>query len=191
MSVDAEALTPNQAARRTRVLEAAMGLAADGGYEAVQMRDVATRAEVALGTIYRYFSSKDHLLAAAQVELWKTQAARLAERPAAGDTPAARVQAVIDRAMRGALREPRRTAALITASSSPDPAVRQCQAEIMQIMDRTLDDAMGDVPEDRRRRVAVTLRQVWFAWLLNWVNGWQDIETVTDEINSSISLLLD
>ena len=62
-----EQLTANQAARRTRVLEAAIELASEGGYDAVQMRDVATRAQVALGTIYRYFSSKDELLAAAFV----------------------------------------------------------------------------------------------------------------------------
>ena len=59
-----DALTKSQAARRQRVLVAALELGADGGYDAVQMRDVATTAGVALGTIYRYFSSKDHLLAA-------------------------------------------------------------------------------------------------------------------------------
>ncbi len=46
---------PSQAARRQRVLVSALDLAADGGHEAVQMRDVATSAGVALGTIYRYF----------------------------------------------------------------------------------------------------------------------------------------
>ena len=59
----ASSLTKSQAARRGRVIEAALTLGSDGGYDAVQMRDVATKAGVALGTIYRYFSSKDHLLA--------------------------------------------------------------------------------------------------------------------------------
>ena len=40
-----------------------MDLASRGGYDAVQMRDVAARADVALGTLYRYFPSKDLLLA--------------------------------------------------------------------------------------------------------------------------------
>ena len=69
MTVKTETLTANQAARRGRVLDAALELAAEGGYDAVQMRDVAARAQVALGTIYRYFSSKDHLLAACQVSV--------------------------------------------------------------------------------------------------------------------------
>ena len=68
VAADPSALTKSQAARRERVIRAAMELGAEGGYDAVQMRDVAQRAGVALGTIYRYFSSKDHLLAAAMVE---------------------------------------------------------------------------------------------------------------------------
>ena len=68
MSATTETLTRSQAARRNRVIDAAFQLAGEGGYDAVQMRDVASTASVALGTIYRYFSSKDHLLAACQVE---------------------------------------------------------------------------------------------------------------------------
>jgi AcrR family transcriptional regulator len=188
---DSETLTPNQAARRGRVLDAAMELAAEGGYDAVQMRDVAGRAQVALGTIYRYFSSKDHLLAACQVELWKGLADRFADRPADGQTAADRVTNVLGRAMRAAEREPQRTAALVTASASPDPAVRECQAQMMGIMDSVLVGAMSGVDEERRARVALTLRQVWFAWLLGWVNGWNDAATVTKELESTTRLLLD
>ena len=67
MSEPVDQLTKSQAARRARVISVAMELASDGGYDAVQMRDVATQANVALGTIYRYFMGKDHLLAAALV----------------------------------------------------------------------------------------------------------------------------
>ena len=63
-----DSLTEKQSARRRRVLDAAMALADEGGYEAVQMRDVAARADVALGTLYRYFSSKDQLLAAVRAD---------------------------------------------------------------------------------------------------------------------------
>ena len=68
LSVSGEAATAagsipaSQPARRERILDAAMELATDGGWDAVQMREVAERAEVALGTLYRYFPSKVHLL---------------------------------------------------------------------------------------------------------------------------------
>ena len=44
-----------------------MRMAAEGGYEAVQMRAVAERADVSLGTIYRYFNGKDDMLLAGLV----------------------------------------------------------------------------------------------------------------------------
>src|SRR3954465_11475369 len=61
-AVAAGAIPASQAARRERILDAAMELASDGGWDAVQMREVAERAGVALGTLYRYFPSKVHLL---------------------------------------------------------------------------------------------------------------------------------
>ena len=78
LDVVAERRPPQQLDRRRRVIDAAFELGADGGYDAVQMRDVAATANVALATIYRYFSSKDHLLAAAMSE-WTT-ACRVASR---------------------------------------------------------------------------------------------------------------
>src|SRR5947199_9318664 len=99
-------LTRSQAARRSRVLEAALALDANGGYDAVQMRDVATEAGVALGTIYRYFSSKDHLLAEALVE-WAAELGRkVSRRPPAGETPSARVVHALRRATRSMEQEP-------------------------------------------------------------------------------------
>ncbi len=191
MVVNGETLTPNQAARRERVLDAAMSLAAEGGYDAVQMRDVATRAQVALGTIYRYFSSKDHLLAACQLELWRAMADRFERRPPQGATPADRVVELLTRAMQAAEREPRRTAALVTASASPDPAVRDCQIELMATMDEVIAAPMGDLDPVLRARVVRTLRMAWFGWLVGWVNGWNDTATVNAELESAIRLLLD
>ena len=51
--------------RRRRILDATVALASKGGFDAVQMRAVAEQADVALGTLYRYFPSKIHLLVSA------------------------------------------------------------------------------------------------------------------------------
>ena len=40
--------------RRKRILDATLALASKGGYDAVQMRTVAERADVALGTLYGF-----------------------------------------------------------------------------------------------------------------------------------------
>ncbi|MFJ7751390.1 TetR/AcrR family transcriptional regulator [Arthrobacter sp. NPDC097144] len=52
-----------QVERRQRILDAAKSLLRTTDYESIQIRDVASEANVALGTLYRYFSSKEHLYA--------------------------------------------------------------------------------------------------------------------------------
>ena len=64
-ATDAEFGSAAQRERRKRILDATLVLASKGGYDAVQMRTVAERADVALGTLYRYFPSKIHLLVSA------------------------------------------------------------------------------------------------------------------------------
>src|SRR3954454_9530110 len=49
------------AARRSTILAAARDAAAEGGMAAVQIAPVANRANVAAGTVYRYFPSKSDL----------------------------------------------------------------------------------------------------------------------------------
>src|SRR5437762_308614 len=137
MAVDAErisSMTRSQQARRDRVIEAALQLAEEGGYDAVQMRDVASTATVALGTIYRYFASKDHLLAAALVEWSSDLKRRLAVRPPRGESVADQVVDVVRRAHRAMERHPQLAAALITAITSPDPAIVECQQQITGIL---------------------------------------------------------
>ena len=56
-------LTEPQSERRIRIRDAARELVAKDGYSAVTIREVAERARVARATVYRYYSSKDHLLA--------------------------------------------------------------------------------------------------------------------------------
>jgi AcrR family transcriptional regulator len=48
---------------RQRILEAALFLVQERGYEETVLSDVAEAAEIAEATLYRYFSSKEDLLA--------------------------------------------------------------------------------------------------------------------------------
>ncbi|MEZ5269259.1 MAG: TetR family transcriptional regulator [Microthrixaceae bacterium] len=56
-------------------------LAVEGGWGAVQMREVSARADVAIGTLYRYFPSKENLLVSVMLEQIRALADRLNERP--------------------------------------------------------------------------------------------------------------
>lgn len=192
MDVEPATLTKSQAARRERVIRAALDLGASGGYDAVQMRDVATTAGVALGTIYRYFSSKDHLLAAAMVEWTFDLERRVGQRPPKGDTTADRVVDVLRRATRAMEKEPRLSEAVVTALLSPDRGAAACQEDVSASMIRILSLALGDDFDPAfSRQVTRTLGHVWFSALIGWVNGWSGMEKVADEVDLATHLVLD
>jgi len=184
-------LLRSQAARRAKVIQAAMQLAADGGYDAVQMRDVATSSNVALGTIYRYYSSKDHLLAEALVEFSRGLQDRMAARPLEGTSVADRVAEALRRSTRSLTYKPQLASALLAAISSRDPAVSECQQRVTAVLREMLIGAMaGDLDEARQDGVIRVLAQVWFAALLGWVNGWMTVNGVVEELEHATQMLL-
>jgi len=183
-------LTANQAARRSRVLDAALLLASEGGYDAVQMRDVATRAHVALGTIYRYFRSKDELLAAALVEWAGAVERQVTARPPLGATIADRLVDVLRRASGAMERDPKLTAAFVTAIASPDPAVCTWQHDVAAVLVELVSTALAEVSDRDRDGIVRVLSWVWFGALLGWVNGWTNAGTVGDELEAAARVLL-
>lgn len=185
-------LTEKQSARRHRVLAAAMQLAEEGGYEAVQMRDIAARADVALGTVYRYFSSKDQLLAA----VWADWTAALERRlrtsqPLEGTTRAERVIDFLRRAIRPLERKPQLAAALVTSWASADPHAAVYQREVGSWMTRIMVDALDGLEPDEQQGIREVLAHVWYSVLLGWVKGRLEAERMHEILESACHLLLD
>src|SRR5690348_13787434 len=108
--------------RRKRILDATLALAAKGGYDAVQMRAVAERADVALGTLYRYFPSKIHLLVGALTGELEQLQDKLFRKPVPGDTPTDRMLYVLSRVTRSMQRDPMLTEAMTRAFMFADPS---------------------------------------------------------------------
>ena len=81
--VSSKTLTPNQQARRVRILIAARDLVAEYGYDGMIMRDVATTANVSPTTLYNLYNTKDELLLEALresvAEGWNRAAEEVAE----------------------------------------------------------------------------------------------------------------
>jgi TetR/AcrR family transcriptional regulator, cholesterol catabolism regulator len=118
-------MTSGQLARRARVIEAVIALIGEVGADAVQMRDVAHRSGVALGTVYRYFHSKEHLLAAA-LEDWQKRLTRrvMTTSDPLNDGPLPGILQYLRRAQRAFHRNPAMTALMLQAMTSNDPATR-------------------------------------------------------------------
>jgi AcrR family transcriptional regulator len=187
------ALARSQAARRRRVLDATFRLADAGGFDAVQMRDVAAAADVAVGTVYRYFSSKERLLLEAMAEQQEQLLAHLEGHPPPGDTAAERVANVLHRANGSLRRHPDATAAMVRAHGS-------CRRELVDAVDRVSElmtaiitfaiDPSGAEPDQRAVRVARVLQLVWLSSLIGWVGGAQEEAGVDADLESAARLLL-
>jgi TetR/AcrR family transcriptional regulator, cholesterol catabolism regulator len=188
----ASTLTPGQAARRDRVIRAALELAAEGGYDVVQMRDVAARAQVALGTIYRYFPSKDALLLAVMVQWLGDLEQRVMRRPPAGSDTVGRVMDVLGRALRSMDRQPKLTAAVIAAMTAGDPASVAAIGDVTEAMARIMRSAFPeDVDPTLEAAAAKVLGHVWWSATIAWANGMGDIDWVAGELREAAVLIAD
>ena len=183
-------LRGSQLERRARVLDAAMALASAGGYDAVQMRDVAAQADVALGTVYRYFSSKDHLLAASLVYWVDLLADALGTAALEGATPAERVANLLASATRVMSHQPKLVAALLTPLSSPDPGVSECRERVARTMEHLVTVAAGSPAPDDISDRARMLGHIWYSTLLSWIHGTSDVGAVTTDLAIASRLLL-
>ncbi|HTN99319.1 MAG TPA: TetR family transcriptional regulator [Microthrixaceae bacterium] len=136
-------LTGPQLERRTRILTAAGELATQGGWDAVQMREVAQIADVALGTLYRYFPSKEYLLVSMMIAEIEGLAHRLAVKPPQGEEPVDRVIDVLRRANRALQRRPLATIATIRALVSGNTEIAPAVKETTELMRRIISDALA------------------------------------------------
>ena len=182
-----------QRERRERILDATIALASAGGFDAVQMRTVAEQAGVALGTLYRYFPSKIHLLVSALGrELERAETATRA-RPVPGDTAHDRVMAVLDRTTRGLQGDPHLTEALTRAFMFADSSVRHEIHTVATLVTSMLTRAMRparDEPTAEDVEIAGVIGDVWLSALVGWVTGRASADDVRHRLEVAVRLLL-
>lgn len=187
-----ETETAAQRARRARIIAATLALASRGGYEAVQMREVAERSEVALGTLYRYFPSKVHLLVSAMASEVDQLSQRLQKRQPPGKTRAERVSFVLERSTRSLLRDPLLTEAMVRAMMAADATVAAEVNAVRQGMSDLIVQAIrGDGGEQEHDvELAAILQDVWFARQIAWLGGRIEAADVWRDIHLAIGLVL-
>jgi AcrR family transcriptional regulator len=182
---DAEIGSAAQRERRKRILDATLALASKGGYEAVQMRAVAERADVALGTLYRYFPSKIHLLVTALTEEFDRMQEKLDRKPIPGDTPTERMMQVLSRVTRTMQRDPMLTEAMTRAFMFADPSAAAEVNAVANQMVRMFTRAMHDgEPSADDIAIARVIGDVWLSNLVAWVTR----RATTDDVSSRLEL---
>jgi TetR/AcrR family transcriptional regulator, cholesterol catabolism regulator len=190
-AVDAELGSAAQRERRKRILDATLALASKGGYDAVQMRTVATQANVALGTLYRYFPSKIHLLVSGLAREFERTQEKLDRTPIPGDTPYDRMLHVLGRMTRMMQREPMLTEAMTRAFMFADPSAAAEVNTVARLMERMLTKAMHDgVPSADDMAIARVIGDVWLSNLVAWVTRRASATDVSNHLELAARLLL-
>ncbi|RVW07974.1 cholesterol catabolism transcriptional regulator KstR [Prescottella agglutinans] len=178
-----------QRERRKRILDATLALASKGGYEAVQMRAVAERADVAVGTLYRYFPSKVHLLVSALAREFERIESKGKIPP--GRSPLERMQLILGQITKAMQRDPLLTEAMTRAFMFADASAAAEVDQVGKLMDTLFARAMTDgVPTEEELAIARVISDVWLSNLVAWLTRRSSATDVAKRLELTVELLL-
>ncbi len=191
-------MSRSQTQRRKRIVQTAAALAVRGGVEAMQMRSVAERAGVALGTLYRYFPSKMDLVVAVVTEELDLLEGGIVRRPPTADTPAERAVDVLLRATRGLMREPELADALVRSLIMAEVKIEldvRISDLVWRVATGNLEGASEEdgteVDRDSTGYVLVgALTSVWIFELVEVLKGRRDVDEVERRLQAAAERLL-
>lgn len=187
--------------RAKRIVDTAVTLAERDGYQAVRLRDVAATAQVALGTVYKRFASKEEILIAALEQESEKMLAKIGKKPVPGDNPQERVRFVFNALTKGLLRRPNLAKALVRSLASGDPNITERVASFHALITALVMAAiLGEAAEEhaewveevdtRERTISSILQNVWFSSFVGWAGGLHDAAQVLSDVDKTSALLL-
>jgi AcrR family transcriptional regulator len=189
VSTDPTLLPRGQQERRERIVRAAIALLEAREYDAVQMRDVAQEAGVALATIYRYFTSKEHLYAAALLD-WAADYPRPIRSATAGEqSDEQRLRALMRRAVRAFEKYPQMMRAIIVLESSNDPNARELFDQFAALDVGALMDALSSTDPVWAAAIVETVNSVMVTRLRSWALGRSTIRDVHRSVEQTLDLI--
>ena len=184
----AVAVTASQRDRRDRILRAATELLEQREYERIQIRDVADAAGVALGTLYRYFPSKEQLFAHVLLEWGARFPVRGAER---GGTDAQRLERALQAAVRAFERRPNFFRLIAVLEVVGEEQVATPYADYSDGFKGALRSTLRDVdPEDVE--IITTMASALLGQLLrSWSHGRLSAAEVHRRLADGVRILFD
>lgn len=186
-----ETLTAAQRERRQRIIEAGLALLRTQDHNQIQMRDVAERADVALGTVYRYFQSKDHLFAEVLAAWARRLRTNVERRPLRGATNAERLTDVLHRSVRAFQVWPQLARVVMALESSSDPFTQEIFARNNGENREIYSDALQGLPPEIVEEVVRIASAVLDLQLRQWVVGHHSIAEVYDRLGRAVRVILE
>lgn len=185
-----------------RIFDVAIALAEEGGYDNVRQRDVAARAGVALGTLYKRFRSKEDILSAALARETEKLERKIEKGPVKGDTAEDRLVAFYSLLTRALVRRPHFARAVLRAMASGQPEVARhvvayqgrmnglIIAAMRGVGSLSYGDAAAAPPTEREQTLALLLQQNWFASLIGWSAGLHNQADILEHVRTAARLYL-
>jgi AcrR family transcriptional regulator len=185
----AVATTESQRARRRRILGAATVLLEQREYDRIQMRDVAEAGGVALGTLYRYFPSKEQLFAHVLLEWTGGFESTVRRRTRDADGDAARLTYALHRAVAAFERHPTFFRLITVLEGATDPDVAAAFREHRERFGRGLAAALAGVGDDDARVVVTMTMALVGSLLRQWAGGALPIGDVYRELDRAVQIV--
>ncbi len=184
-----ETLRSDQFARRQRIVRAGLRALASSDYDQVKISEVARDAGVALGTVYRYFASKEHLFAAVFAEWQGAMKKKLEKDPLQGDTDAERLRDVFHRTIRAFQLQPQFFRVVLALGVTTDPYAADLFQDTWPQFRGILQLAFAGTSEEDRAAIIGTVNAVLYESLRLWVMNRATIQDVYANVDSAIRLI--
>jgi AcrR family transcriptional regulator len=141
--------------KRAAIMQSATALFSERDYHIVHMDDVAARARVGKGTLYRYFPTKDDLYFATVIDAWDRMHHELVEASEASDPPAENLYRMTVRVL--AFFWPRRQFVALLRDSMEHPEWRSRREVVVGLVESELRRAAAHALAASDLRMAVEL----------------------------------
>ena len=184
-----ETLRRDQFARRQRIVRAALRALANSDYDQVRISEVARDSGVALGTLYRYFASKEHLFAAVFVEWQAALKKKLEKEPPRGGTEAERLRDVFHRTIRAFQLQPQFYRVVMILNATTDPYAADLYQSISSQFQDTVQTAFAGPFDDDHAAILGTVNAVLDGSLRSWVMNRLTIQDVYHNVDAAIRLI--
>jgi TetR/AcrR family transcriptional regulator, cholesterol catabolism regulator len=183
-----DSLDEVQLERRARIVDAAIEMMLETEYERIQMKDVTAAAGVALGTTYRYFASKEHLLAQALLA-WSERFPPLDE-PTSSGRSVDHLKKAYRRAVRAFEPHPTAYGAMVVLQATTDPWAVPLFNEFAARQTESFARYLPRIASPRREQLVTVMSAVLDVHLRAWCLGQQTIRQVYATLDTTAELLL-
>jgi AcrR family transcriptional regulator len=181
-------LPPAQRKRWDQIVRAALEMLEDGEYEQIQVRDVAKRADVALGTLYRYFASKEHLYAAVML-LWVNSFNRGLQRKQLPDDPGEALKELLRRSIAAFVAKPQFLRVEIVMEGSNDVHARELISQFAGEYASAYHETLAGLPEQQAGQIEIMIQCVLTKMLHSYALDRVTVERVYEVVLGTVDLV--